>query len=122
MRSLDEYRKLKPSLQRVPKHDPRPIAQELVRLSAVTNDPSWDYYNRYIEAAISQSVSDREHLVLKMRNPMLVSTDEILSLKAQITSVDSRISTLEEVLMLPKILKENGEQAKKIISDIDSAV
>lgn len=53
---------------------------------------------------------------------MLVSTDEILSLKAQITSVDSRISTLEEVLMLPKILKENGEQAKKIISDIDSAV
>ena len=50
---------------------------------------------------------------------MLVNGEEIAKCKIKIAIVDARLETLEELLLLPKMLKENGEKARKIIAEME---
>lgn len=111
MITLDEYRSQReprPVRDRTP--DLKAVAQEAVRLAALTNDPEWDYFLRYIEASIKTTREHADHEARNLRNPL--STDEEVRVsRAKVAAYDIRVEVLEEILLLPKFLKEQGGKA-----------
>jgi len=116
-RTIDEYLKDHPRVQRF-SPDLRPIAQEAVRLEALTNDESWDWFTRFLEAAIKAEKLNGEHFVAKLRAPFTPES-EMQTLKAAVILSDCRRTTLEEVLMLPKQLKTQAEKARTMIANME---
>lgn len=120
-RTIDEYRERKPLPAREgpQRTDLKMLAQETVRLAALTGDEHWDHFLSYLEAAvkIAKHLSDGE--AAKLRDPMLVNAEEIAKCRARITQLDSRIVTLEEILLLPKFLRENAAAAREKIAEME---
>ena len=118
MISLDEYRARQTTAtgQRDRAHELRSIAQEAVRAEALTGQPEWDWFARYIEAQIK--AADREIQTKRAQAAMLVLTNEAMAKAAAVvvTMMEARAQTLREVLLLPKWLKEQGERAGKLIA------
>jgi hypothetical protein len=122
-RSLDEHRQAHPKLTAAQNPEKRrelfAIAQEVVRLDALTGDPAWDYFLRYLAASAKAATRHRDNEFAKLRDPMLVNDDEIAKCKVKVAMVDERLRVLEELLLLPKMLKENGEKARAIIAEME---
>lgn len=49
---------------------------------------------------------------------MQVDPQEIQRCKAKIAMVDSRIETLDELMKLPKFIREHGERARDLIAEM----
>jgi hypothetical protein len=119
MLTLDEYRDRRP----LPKREPNPrqaeaILREAARMDVLTGDPDWDYFLAYLEAAVkaAQRVLDSE--VAKLRSPLLVDDLAIRALKASITRIEARIGAFNEVIELPKLIKERGALVKPQIAEM----
>ena len=122
MRSLDEYRA---TLRATPQgqsrlHELKGMAQEAPRMAALTGDPNWDLYLRYIEAQIKRAEAEIE--VAKTNAAALVLVDEAKAKAAavQATILESRAQTLREVLLLPKFLIEQGGRAGKLVAALEA--
>ncbi len=118
MRTIDEYRREMPPQQRARPNDLRPIVQDAVRLEALTGDPDFDYFLRYLEAAISVEKRNGEQFMQKLRAPF-TPDDEMCRLKAALLLSDCRVATLEEILALPKMLKTQAEKARAKIEEME---
>lgn len=121
-RSLDEHRRenpLKSARADAKAREIHAVAQEVVRLDALTGDPDWDYFLRYLQAASNAATRHRDIEFKKLRDPMLVNSEEIAKCKVKIAIADARIDTLNELLLLPKMLKENAEKARQVIAEME---
>lgn len=118
MRSLDEYRNTRPQPQKTAGPELRMLAQEAVRLEALTGDEAWDHFLSYLESALK--TAERMHAAedAKLRNPFLVNDDAIRMAKAHVACLQVRIDTLKEILLLPKFLKDRAALAKAQIADL----
>lgn len=122
-RTIDEY------LKEVAKHKPparvrshtdvRPVAQDVVRMDALTGDESWDYFLRYIEAGLRAANAHSEFLKAKLCDPYLAPGEEMQTRRVAMSAVMARIEVLTEILMLPKRIRENGELAAKLIAEME---
>lgn len=119
--TLDEFRRDRPR-PAATQADPtrlRAIAQEGVRMAALTNDENWDFFLRYIEALIKAAERHLKGEMDKLANPLLVDDREIRLHKVMVATIQSRIETLGEVLLLPKVLRNSGAKAADIIAEIE---
>lgn len=126
IRSLDEFRSARPGqeAERASRTEKtaqalEAISREAVRMQALTGDPAWDHFLTYLEAAYKAAIKHRDFEFAKLRDPMLVNDEEIARCRAKITILESRISTLDEIIGLPKFIKEHGELARVQIADME---
>lgn len=120
MRTIDEFRAHSPKVIRTrAQPDLQMIAQEAVRVEALTGDATWDRYNAYFEAAIKNATRMLVDLEGRLRDSALVNDDAIRGLRVQIACMQTRIDTLKEVLLFPKYLVQRGALAKAQIEDLE---
>jgi len=121
--NIDEYRKEHPIKAAQPRLDVtaelKSIAQEFVKLEALTGDPDWDYFLRYIQAALSASTKHQEFEEKVLLNPLQVNTEEIMKAKIKTAILFGRVEALKEVLALPKMLKDGAETARRKIAEME---
>jgi hypothetical protein len=98
------------------------MAQEVVRATALTGDPTWDWFLRYIEAHIK--ACERQIEAKRNQAASLVLVDEAKAKAAAVivTALESRAETLRELIVLPKWIMENGERASKLVSELEASV
>lgn len=121
MISIDEYLarapKLAPSAEKM--NNLRAIAQEPVRMDAVTGDADWDHFLAYLEARIKAVESTAEVERTRLASPLLVDPQQIMLVKIAIVDLDAVARTLKEVIMLPKWIKAQGEKAWQVLSELE---
>ena len=116
--TLDEFRRTRPIAQRETTPEVRAIAQEAVRLTALTGHESWEWYNRFLEAAIKAARRQLAQQTAVLESPF--ATDEDIRMaRTRVILIQARIEALTEVLMLPKFLVENAEKARKQIVEME---
>lgn len=118
MKTLDEHRRLHPSAPRARSPDLQMLAQEAVRIEALTRDPLWDHFLSYLEASLQKTERLMRDEALRLRDPHLVNDDAIRTCKANLTILETRAATVKEILLLPKFLKEHSALAKAQIADM----
>lgn len=117
---IDEFLAKRPPAQREKSRpDPRGAVQEAVRIEALTNDPNFDYFLRYLEAAIKGESRISEQAIGRMRLPS-TSDEEARQLRLSMLLSDARRKTLEEILMLPRLIKNEGEKARVMIAEMEN--
>ncbi len=118
MRTIDEFRTARPAPARGNVAQIRVVAQEAVRLQALTGDPAWDHFLSFVEASIKKTEAWRNDKLTRLRDPRFVNPDEVAVCRAEILQMDARIDTLKEILLLPKFLKEQSELAQRQIAEM----
>jgi len=118
--NIDEFRQReRPSV--VPRGttpELRAIAQDVVRMSALTGNESFDWYNRFLEAAIKAARRHLDQQTGVLQAPF--SPDEAVRLaRIKCIMIEARIEALTEVLMLPKFLLENSAKARAQIDGME---
>ena len=118
MKSIDDFRArlaLVPT-QQERANELRALAQEPVRMEALTGSPEWEHFQTYIEAQIK--AAEREGATKRAQAATLVLTDEAKAKAAAVVvaMLETRAQTLREVLLLPRWLKEQGTKAAKLIA------
>lgn len=119
MKTLDEFRALKPLVTRDRLPELRMMSQEAVRMEAVTNDPDWDHYLAYLEAALKATTRILDVELARLRDPRFVNSEQIQVCKSAIAALEARIGTLKEIQSLPKFLKERGTMARESIANLE---
>ncbi len=120
--SLDDFRsRQRPQApSRAP--DLKAAVQESVRAAALTGHPAWDWYLRYVEANIKAT----ERMIELKRNQAaaLILVDEPSAKAAAViaASLAVKLETLNELILLPKWILENGEAAKKLVAELEASV
>jgi hypothetical protein len=117
MKTLSEFRDARPlPAKRSP--DLQVIAQEAVRLEALSGDPAWDHYNAYLQAALTAAEGRRDQELSKLRDPMMVNDEAIRVTKVRLAEIEMRVGTLKEILYLPKFIKQHGAAAALQIAEM----
>jgi len=100
----------------------RGMAQEVPRMAALTGDPNWDYFVRFIEAHIK--ACERQIAVKREQASALVLIDEAKAKAAAVIvmALESRAETLREIILLPKWIRENGERASKAVAELEASL
>ena len=116
--NIDEYRHLAPVQPRGADRMPelRAISQDAVRMEALTGNESFDWFLRYLEAAIKAETRNGEQFVEKMRAPF-TPDDKMHELKTAVLLSDCRKATLLDLMMLPKFIVQQAEKARAQIRD-----
>ena len=117
--SLDEFRGRPKRLDTTHIADLKSIAQEMPRAAALTGDPNWDYFLRYLEAGIKRCEKQAEQK--RQEAARLVLTDEQAAKAAAVlvTKLEERANTLKEIILIPKWIKDNGESAVAAIAAME---
>lgn len=118
--NLDEWRARRNAA--APKPDQtvlQTIVREAARLEVLTQDENWNFYLTFLQSFLTATNRLAEHYNTKLRDPMIVNADEVSKLRAALTMADARIATLEQIMAIPKMLTEDKEKAKKMISDME---
>lgn len=119
MRSIDEFRAERASaavpLSKEHLDGFKAIAQERVRIAALTGREEWDHFLRYLEARIQVCEAAIVDAKDKLASPMLVEQTAILQQKMALAGLEASRRTLEEVIALPKWLVEQGERAWAVV-------
>lgn len=117
--NIDEFRQReRPRVPRETSPELRAIAQEAVRVSALTRDENWNYYNRFLEAAIKAARRHLDHETIQMATPF-ISEEAARVARIKVALIGARIEALTEVLMLPKFLLENSAKARAQIDGME---
>ena len=102
--SFDEFRsrlrELPQAASRI--NELRAIAQETVRVTALTGTPEWDHFLAYLEARIKANELAIEAELRKLASPVLVDPQAIILAKLALAAMEASTQTLREVIMLPK--------------------
>lgn len=112
MRTLDEFNKEHPRAPRGNVANLRMLGQEAVRMDRLTGDEHWDHFLSYLEFALKETKKHLEIQRDKLSDPGLVNDEQIRQVKANAAQSEARIWTLEEVIGLPKALKEQANLAQ----------
>ena len=122
--SIDEFRTRVRALPAAQNrlNDLRGMAQEAPRMAALTGDPNWDFFARYIEAQIK--AAERLIETKRQQAAALVLLDEPKAKAAavMVTALEARRDTLTELILLPRWILENGEAAKKLVAELEASV
>lgn len=123
--NIDEYRHRPGAAPRAPEarvQEMKGAIQEAVRADALTGDPNWDFFLRYIEAHIK--AAQRQATIKRDEAAALVLVDEGRAKVAATTvlALEARATALAEVIALPKWIKENGERAKKAVAELEASL
>lgn len=122
--SLDEYReRLRATPQAKERiNELRGMAQEVPRMAALTGSESWDHFLRYVEAHIK--AAERQITQKRDQAAALVLVDEAKAKAAAVIvmTLEARAETLRELILLPKWILQNGEQAKKLVAELEASV
>jgi hypothetical protein len=94
------------------------LAQEAVRMEAVTGSAEWNHFLAYIEAAAKDARAKRDYEIQRLRDPMMVDAKEMATSKAKLAVLDGRINALDEVIGLPKFIQENARLAAATIDEM----
>jgi hypothetical protein len=117
MRTLDEFKNAaRPARAVRDTTQLHVLAQEAVRMENLTGDPHWDHFLSYLEFALKETRRLLEIQRQKLSDPGLVNDEQIRLLKSNIAQSEARIWTLNEVIELPKKLKEGAQIAKGKLS------
>lgn len=115
---IDEFTKSHPAKTRATlSPDLRAMAQESVRMEALTGDDTWNHFLSYLEAAVKNCITANNAELKLLCNPALVNDEEIRLHKAKITSLGARIETLNEIILLPAYLKEQAGKAQQALTE-----
>jgi hypothetical protein len=119
--TIDEYRGRQPRPVAKPPDTTfiRAIAQEVVRMEALTGSDTWDWFLRYLEANIKAATRDLEARKAMLADPLAQDDEKLRQQRAMIFVIQSRIETLTEVMLLPKMLMHNGERARGMIAEME---
>lgn len=96
----------------------RLLSQAEVAADKLTNDPTWNIFLSYIQAAIvrtEQVAAEAEAVVM---SPNVTNMDEMMAAKMTATIARSRVEAWKQVLELPRLLKRDGEKAKNILLEL----
>jgi len=85
------------------------LAQAAVSAGKVTTDPDWDRFLSYIQAAIEKQTVVVNSLHAALAEPSMVNPDQLLETKIQLIRVQAWIDAYEEVIAIPKKLKDGIE-------------
>ena len=94
------------------------MQQSAIKMEQMVRDENWNYFMTLLQSSIDKTKSDRENFFRQLTSPDVSSSELISLLRNYIILSDERIKTLEAVLLLPKQIIENGENAKIVLSEI----
>jgi hypothetical protein len=108
---IERVRRLAPSLR----------AQEHAALSAsqITGDEHWDHFLEVVQARIKVCIAERDKAVEALKNSDDFSPEILVNQKLAARLFGKEVKALEWVIELPKIIMEQGEQARKLLENID---
>lgn len=94
---------------------------ERVALSAgaVTGSPEWDMFLSIVEALIRRAEGRQQIAERAALAPRLVNVERVMAHRAEAAHEAAVAETLRQVLALPKLLKENGEQAAQMLASLE---
>lgn len=119
MLSLDEFRTRPRPINDRQLADLKSIAQEMPRAAALTGDPNWDFYLRYLEAGIKRCEAQAEQKRIEAARLVLVDEQAAKAAAVLVTKLEERANTLREIILIPKWIKENGERALEQIAAME---
>ena len=94
------------------------MQQSAIKMEQMTRDENWNYFMTLLQSSIDKTKLDRANFFQQLTSPDVSSNELISLLRNYIILSDERIKTLEAVLLLPKQIIENGENAKIVLSEI----
>lgn len=79
----------------------------------------WQRFQQLLQGAIETAKGELAGIGPALLEPDLVSHDDLLTLKLRGSILVERITTLETVIGLPKMLQEDGEAAERELEEIE---
>jgi hypothetical protein len=124
--TIDEYRaKLGSKPNGLSHHDRllelRAMRQAEPVAGALTGDPHWDLFVSYIQAALEETGRQIDEWIKVLRDPAVVSHDELMRAKVCLAECTGRVDAWSSVLRLPHDIKAQGEQAAEILARLGDA-
>lgn len=86
-----------------------------VSASALTGNPDFDRFLSYLQAALEGASRDRQALLDRLSDPMLVDPTEVARTRAAASVQATREQLLKHVIALPRQLIEQGDKARGLL-------
>ncbi len=80
--------------------------------------PEWQRFQQMLQGVIEMAKEELAGIGPALLEPDLVSHDALLTLKVRGSVLVERITTLENVIELPKLLQDDGEDAQKELEEL----
>lgn len=94
------------------------LRQAAVGSADLTNDPSWDMFLSYLQAALEDMEKIKGAHIGALMSPDLVGLDDIMRTKIAVASISDQIALLKAVISLPKDIIASGEVAASLMDRI----
>lgn len=95
----------------------RQIALGVPPMEALTGDPNWDIFTKVAQARIDSLEEELMGRRKDLTDGRWVSADEIIAKRIEISRVVGQVESLTNIQMIPKILKERGTEAAKLLRE-----
>jgi hypothetical protein len=97
----------------------RQVAQAEVPMTALTGIREWDLYHQVVQAMIVDAEEEKRAQLARLEDPSLLDPTQITAIKFDLHRVKTAISTMQELLDLPRVLVERAREAKKLLKRYD---
>lgn len=92
------------------------IARQAPPMEALTQDPNWDLFLSFLQAAYEQASDAAAHWQAQMANPNLVDPQQLMLAKMNYHITNERAQTLQQVMEVPSDVVKSGKDAKDLLS------
>jgi hypothetical protein len=104
------------------KHNLQVMDRAALEARSVTNDPHWDHFLSYIQAAIETTEAQMQQLHRQLADDARVTHESLLLSKLALKRCEGRLEAFRAVQDLPKDLIASGDEARAVLDRLtDSA-
>ena len=96
-------------------------SQAVPPMESLTGDAGWDLYLSLIQAKIEKAQAHLEALQKEMLEQSTMGYEEMVQAKTRQLLVRQAIETYQECRDIPKVLLDQGREAKKLLREHDVA-
>lgn len=90
-----------------------------VESSKLVASGEWQRFQQLLQGAIETAKEELAGIGPALLDPGVVSHDDLLAIKFRGAVLLERVTTLETVIGLPKMLQEDGETAQRELEDLE---
>lgn len=99
----------------------RQMARAAVAAEKLTGDESWDHFLTLLQDVIDRSVAREAMAMDTLRSPGVLDHSSLLAAKVDLIRMQERREVLEQVIALPRKLKEKGKEALDALAILEDA-
>jgi len=91
--------------------------QAEVAANKLTGSTEWDYFLSIIAGLSTTLEVAQDHLTKAIFRETVVRPEDMVLIKLNHAYIKGQLDMIETVMMIPKTLKENGEEAQAIVTE-----